>query len=127
MNHEDQDGIEIIDQQQTLDDSFEIYFDKNTLVEYLHSLEEDNLFRIHLVQEDEQALDKLKKAVDSKIKAKEQEIEEVNHNIEMLMASKNQLMTKQAALDTTFKGREKEIQETKQLYQVSTTKLFTGQ
>lgn len=40
------------------DDDFEIYFDKFSLLEHLAHLEEDNLFKIHLVQEDEQALEK---------------------------------------------------------------------
>lgn len=31
----------------------EIYFNKITLLEHLAHLEEDNLFKIHLVQEDE--------------------------------------------------------------------------
>jgi hypothetical protein len=31
------------------DDDFEIYFDKYSLLEHLQHLEEDNLFKIHLV------------------------------------------------------------------------------
>ena len=31
------------------DDDFEIYFDKYTLLEHLAHLEEDNLFKIHLI------------------------------------------------------------------------------
>lgn len=49
------------------DDDFKIYFDKFTLLEHLSHLEEDNLFKIHLVQEDEQAIDKLKRSIDQKI------------------------------------------------------------
>lgn len=71
------------------DDDFQIYFDKFTLLEHLSHLEEDNLFKIHLVQEDEQALDKLKRSIEMKIRQKENEIEDVNNNIEMLIASKN--------------------------------------
>jgi hypothetical protein len=43
------------------DSDFEIYFDKFTLLEHLTHLEEDNLFNIQLIQEDEEALDNFKK------------------------------------------------------------------
>lgn len=43
------------------------YFDKNSLLEHLANLEEDNLFKIHLVQEDEQALENLKKEIEQNI------------------------------------------------------------
>jgi hypothetical protein len=49
------------------DNDFEIYFDKFSLLEHLNHLEEDNLFRINLVQEEEQTLEKFKKASDLKI------------------------------------------------------------
>ena len=35
------------------DDDFNIYFDKASLLNYITFLEDDNLFKIHLVQEDE--------------------------------------------------------------------------
>ena len=63
-------------------------------------MEEDNLFKIHLVQEDEQALEKQRKLIENKINTKEKEISDVNHNIEIIIASKNALVTKQAFLDT---------------------------
>eukprot|EP00347_Sterkiella_histriomuscorum_P005172 403357620 len=88
------------------DEDFQIYFDKFTLLEHLSHLEEDNLFKIHLVQEDEQALDKLRRAIDLKIKQKEQEIEDVGNNIEMLISSKNQLQTKQSFLDTNMRVKQ---------------------
>lgn len=44
-------------------DSNIIYFDKDSLLGHLSNLEEDNLFKIHLVQEDEQALEALKKSI----------------------------------------------------------------
>ena len=47
-------------------------------------LEEDNLFKIHLVQEDEHALEKQKKLIDAKISLKQKELDEVAHNIDML-------------------------------------------
>ena len=57
-------------------------------------MEEDNLFKIHLVQEDEQALEKQKKASEETILKKQEEINEVQKNIEMLMNSKKILHTK---------------------------------
>ena len=39
------------------DDDFKIYFSKQSLLHHLNHLEDDNLFKIHLVQEDEQILD----------------------------------------------------------------------
>ena len=35
------------------DQDFKIYFDKKTLLDHLNHLEDDNLFRIYLVQEEE--------------------------------------------------------------------------
>lgn len=89
-------------------------------MEYLRSLEEDNLFRIHLVQEDEQALDKLKKDVEFKIKAKEREINEVKQNIDMLEASKMLLLQKQNVLDTTMKSKQNDHQGNKSLAKAAT-------
>eukprot|EP00347_Sterkiella_histriomuscorum_P006295 403353317 len=79
---------------------FEIYFDKYTLLEHLSHLEEDNLFKIHLVQEDEQALERMKKQIDSKIKAKESEMVDVQSNIDMLIQAKNAMQNKQSFLDS---------------------------
>ena len=44
-----------------------IYFDKQSLLEHLANLEEDNLFKIHLVQEDEQALEAEKTKIEKNI------------------------------------------------------------
>ena len=66
----------------------QIYFDKFSLLEHLTHLEEDNLFKIHLVQEDEQTLEKLKKDSELRMQLKQREIEEVNRNIEQLRVSK---------------------------------------
>jgi len=65
----------------------EIYFEKHSLLEHLAHLEEDNLFKIHLVQEDEQALEKLRRAVQARIQTKEKEVKEMLHNTETLQAS----------------------------------------
>ena len=51
------------------DEDFNIYFeDRKSLLDHLSHLEEDNLFKIHLVQEDEQALEKEKKISEATIK-----------------------------------------------------------
>ncbi len=111
--HRDQNDLISHEDQQDQQDLFshqgfskEIPFNKSSLMDYLRSLEEDNLFRIHLVQEDEQALDKLKKDIDFKIKSKEKEIAEVKQNIDMLEASKMLLLQKQYVLDTTMKSKQ---------------------
>ena len=71
------------------DPDLNIYFNPpHTLLEYLTNLEEDNLFKINLVQEDEQALDNEKKKIQANIRAKEAEINEVIKNIESLEQSK---------------------------------------
>jgi hypothetical protein len=37
-----------------VDNDFKIYFDKKSILDHLNHLEDDNLFRIYLVQEEEQ-------------------------------------------------------------------------
>jgi hypothetical protein len=77
------------------DPDLNIYFNPpHTLLEYLTNLEEDNLFKINLVQEDEQALDNEKKKIQANIRAKEAEINEVIKNIESLEQSKAVLQEK---------------------------------
>jgi NAD+--asparagine ADP-ribosyltransferase len=76
------------------DPDLNIYFNPVTLMEYLANLEEDNLFKINLVQEDEQALDNEKKKILDNIKNKEEEIAEVLKNIESLEQSKEVLLEK---------------------------------
>lgn len=66
------------------DSDLEIYFDKYTLMEHLSHMQEDNLFKIHLVQEEEQALEKYKKDIEVKIKRKEREVKEVQRNSDIL-------------------------------------------
>lgn len=74
------------------DSDYEIYFDKFTLLEHLTHLEEDNLFNIQLIQEDEEALDNFKKESQSKIYMKETELKDIEHNIGILVSSKEQLL-----------------------------------
>lgn len=88
------------------DPDLNIYFNPpHTLLEYLTNLEEDNLFKINLVQEDEQALDNEKKKIQENIRAKEAEINEVLKNIESLEQSKAILQEKQMFLEGNMKGK----------------------
>ncbi len=57
-------------------------------MDHLASLEEDNLFKIHLVQEEEKTLEDIQKEIALNIKEREKEIEEVKKNIEILERSK---------------------------------------
>ena len=43
------------------DDDFKIYFDRAGLTQYVNFLEDDNLFKINLVQQEEINLDKILK------------------------------------------------------------------
>ena len=44
------------------DDDDQIYFDKKEFIEHLSEIEEDNLFKINLLQSDEEQLEILKKS-----------------------------------------------------------------
>ena len=77
------------------DTDMNIYFDRQSLLDHLSNLEEDNLFKIHLVQEDEQALEAEKTKIVNNIQEREQEILDVRKNIEMLEKSKSLLVGKQ--------------------------------
>jgi len=72
-----------------------IYFDRASLLDHLANLEEDNLFKIHLVQEDEEALEVTKEDIKETIALRENEIMDVKHNIERLEFSKAALVSKQ--------------------------------
>lgn len=85
------------------DRDMNIYFDKQSLLDHLSNLEEDNLFKIHLVQEDEHALDAMKRDIESNIALKESEILDVKRNIEMLEHSKAGLVSKQSFLESNMK------------------------
>ena len=70
------------------DDDDQIYFDKKEFIEHLSEIEEDNLFKINLLQNDEVQLETLKKNAETSEEKKKQEIREVEKNIAMLAASK---------------------------------------
>ena len=85
------------------DDDFQIYFDKGGLLEHLSNLEEDNLFRIHLVQDEEQSLEKYKKASELRVQQKLNEIAEVNKNIEQLQSSLKVAYNKSVFLESNMR------------------------
>jgi hypothetical protein len=83
-----------------------IYFDRASLLDHLANLEEDNLFKIHLVQEDEQALEVMKTDISENILSREHEIADVRKNIEMLENSKAVLVSKQVFLESGMKVKQ---------------------
>jgi hypothetical protein len=57
-------GPDLLRQEESDKGDLNMYFeDKGDLLEHLANLEEENLFKIHLVQEDEQALEAAKKDI----------------------------------------------------------------
>jgi len=63
------------------DDDFEIHFDKATLLNHLNHLEDDNLFKINLLQDDEANVKNFNEEAAIKIKKAEKEIENVEKSI----------------------------------------------
>jgi hypothetical protein len=76
------------------DPDMNIYFTPQSLLQHIANLEEENLFKIHLVQEDEVALENCKKEIQENIKEREIEIREVRKNIENLERSRAVLAMK---------------------------------
>lgn len=87
-----------------------IYFDKESLLEYLANLEEDNLFTIHLVQEDDHSLEAMKKDIERNLKEREEEIEQVRKNIQILENQKAGLVAKQQFLEQNMKLKQQNAQ-----------------
>lgn len=76
------------------DDDYAIYFDRAQLLGHLNQLEDDNLFRIQLVQDDEQAVKKINEDALDKYNEMEGQIGEVDKSIEQLEKTMEALMTK---------------------------------
>lgn len=76
------------------DDDFNIYFDKQSLLAFMTVLEEDNLFKIHLVDEDELKLKATKLQSIEKYKKSEFAIEEVSTSVNTLDKARNIVMQK---------------------------------
>ena len=116
INHKSQDSYSMFGPDE--DPDLNIYFNPpHTLLEYLTNLEEDNLFKINLVQEDEQALDNEKKKIQANIRGKEAEINEVIKNIESLEQSKAILHEKQLFLEGNMKGGKHSSKENAKMMQ----------
>jgi len=88
-----------------------IYFDKQSLLQRLQHMEEDNLFRIYLVKEEEQSLELLKKQRHQKLTKKEKEIDDVLKNIAMLEQSKQVLLSKTQYLVQSMNMKESKAQQ----------------
>ena len=73
------------------------------MLEHLANLEEDNLFKIHLVQEEDQAREEQKRKIEENIRDKEREILEVKKNIEIFEHSKQLMLSKQQFLESNMK------------------------
>jgi hypothetical protein len=63
------------------DDDFKIYFDKATLLSHLNHLEDDNLFKINLLQDDEANVKNFNEEAALKIKKAEAEIVNVEKSM----------------------------------------------
>jgi len=76
------------------DDDDQIYFSNKELIEYLFKIEENNLFNINLVQNDEKELYDLKQSSQKRIDEMRQELVQKEQNIEKLKSDKNMLLEK---------------------------------
>ena len=74
------------------DKDFKIYFDKKALLDHLNHLEDDNLFKIYLVQEDEQKVLKMKEQAEVNYEHLQKEIDESQKSIEQLQKNKDVLI-----------------------------------
>ena len=62
--------------------------EEREVIQYLQRLEEDNLFEMNLLTEEENNLEKMEKESKEKISQRQKEIREVDQNIAMLLQSK---------------------------------------
>lgn len=71
------------------DDDFHIYFDKKGLLDHLSSLEDDNLFKIHLVDEEEVNQANLVAEMVTEIDSHQLAIVEVESSIQQLSKTRD--------------------------------------
>ena len=64
------------------DDDREIHFKEAMLVDYLHHVEEDNLFKISLLQDDEETCDEMRRKSALVVAAKQAEVQHQAQSIE---------------------------------------------
>ena len=70
------------------DDDEDIRINEKDLVDYLSKLEENNLFKMNLIQEQQQSLEKIEKETEARIDAKKQLISDVTSNLAHLEEAK---------------------------------------
>lgn len=77
-----------------------LYFDeKQNLLPYLNEIEQENLFEINLLGEEENALEEVKKLKEKNIEIKGKAVTEMDNNIKMLENSKKALEDKKSYFD----------------------------
>lgn len=76
------------------DDDFYIHFDKQSLVGFIAHLEDDNLFKIDLVQDDEKAVEQRKRQSQARFKEMQSQIDDVHANIVDLQSTQESLKQK---------------------------------
>lgn len=77
------------------DNEDKVYFTKNSFWDYLDEIEADNLFKINLCQDEENAFEALKKGKEKKIAEKMAQLKEMQNNIDILEKGKIHLLQKQ--------------------------------
>lgn len=90
------------------DDDYNIYFDRAQLLGHLNSLEDDNLFRIKLVEDDEEAVKKINELALEKYLEMQKDINEVDKSIGQLDKTKESLMTKNRFLSGSVNQSQQE-------------------
>ena len=63
------------------DDDFEEHWNKKTLLDYLDFLEDDNLFKIKIIQDEEVNMESYLKRKEKNISAMKDKVEDVTDNI----------------------------------------------
>ena len=63
------------------DDDFEEHWNKKTLLDYLDFLEDDNLFKIKIIQDEEVNLEAYLKKKEKNIQVQQEKVDDVNGNI----------------------------------------------
>lgn len=91
------------------DDDRDIYFSEKQLIEYLRHQEEDNLFKISMLQDDEQTYENLEKASQKKLAEKQQEVDKQSESIEALKSKVEELKKKSAFYNANYDSKRVKI------------------
>lgn len=76
------------------DDDYEIHFDKQSLIAFIVHLEDSNLFKIALVEDDADALQNRKKQKEARFEAMHADIDKVHQTMLALKAAQEELKAK---------------------------------